>query len=185
LLWQWKGKPNITALVRSLGLGAQLCESSMWALLVGAQLPMAQGRTLGLWGKIVGETQGALTHEEYRMFITLRGQVNSTYPSESNVYTLLSTALAPSLLEMVPVSNGAYYIVTSIDWTRGQIASHTARLIADYRAIGHWCAVVEIRSDDQLMVGSVASPGPGVIGSLSSPSPDLIGRVIYDGRTRG
>ncbi|NOT72469.1 MAG: hypothetical protein HOP09_14705 [Hyphomicrobium sp.] len=184
LLWQWKGKPNIEALMSALGLGAQLLENTAFAVLVGSQLPAAQGRTLAMLGDIIGEFQGGLSHEQFRLFIELRGIVNSSYPSEHTTWSIISRAVEPGAVTIQRVSDGAYFVVESIDWLPGDVAAHTARLVRDFRAIGYWCAVVEIRSENQLMVGSMASPGPSMIGSIGAPSSDLVGRLIYDGRKR-
>ena len=181
LLWQMKGKPRIDAFMRALAIGAQLLEDTSWAVIAGGSvLDAAQGETLSRWGEIFGEVRGALSTEQYRKFIDLRIQVNTTFCNSDTMYDVILRAVDPSTVFSSIVSDGIIYTVTSPTFISDELKSHTAGLVRDYRPVGFWIPVVEIEADGA-WIGSIAVPG-STIGSIASPGAALIGRLIYSGR---
>jgi hypothetical protein len=182
LLWQDKGKAVLEGLVYAFGKGAQLLESTSFAVIAGTLLDSAEGVNLDRIGELVGETRGALSHEQYKKFIELRILVNTQFPNEDNVWTVLATAVDPSVVSSYRVEDGIVYVVTSPTFLSGSIAAHAGRLIRDFRPVAVYAAVTE-QVVGGAQIGSIAVPG-SLIGSIATPGPNPIGRLIYDGRSR-
>lgn len=183
LLWQDRGKVRLEALVASFGAGAQAAEHLSWAVIVGAStLDGAEGVNLDRWGALVGEHRGGLDNEQYREFIELRMMVNTTFPNEDNVWTVLSRALEPSTLRIWPLyPAGLKAIVASVDWTSAVVMAHTQGILRDYRPAGTIFPVIEYVPDHMALDWEADAP---LISFLSAPAPGnpVVSRLIYSGR---
>lgn len=76
LLFQFKNKPRIQALVEALAFVIQWVEDLAFDLLIETYLDVAEGYQLDQWGKIVGERRRGLSDEDYRRFISARVLAN-------------------------------------------------------------------------------------------------------------
>jgi hypothetical protein len=179
ILWQDEGRPNLEGLVRALGEGAQLAEATSFAVIAGSLIDSAEGVTLDRIGELVGETRGALAHESFREFIDLRISVNRQFPGEDAVWSVLAEAVDPSVVTSYRIADGIVFVVTGDSFPASSIASHTGRLIRDFRPAGHFVAVTK-QLTDGVRWGSVASPGTA-FGDVGSPSPERMGGLIYTG----
>lgn len=182
LLWQQKGKPRIEGFTRALGLGAQLAEGTGWAVLAGSLLDSAEGATLDRIGELVGEFRGGLTHEQYRVFIGLRIEVNSLFQNEDRIWSVLTRALYPSVVTSGRVADGIIFTATSSDWVATSLASHAAALLRDFRPAAIYAALTEQLATGA-RIGTVAVPGT-LIGTIATPGSNPIGRLLYSGRSR-
>lgn len=180
LLWQDRDKPRIKALVRAFGAGAQLAESTGFAIITGATLDAAEGATLDRWGELVGERRGGLDVEDFRRFIELRIRVNTEHPGTDEMWEVVDAAVDPSTVRSYLVADGIIYLVTSADWLPDSIVAHAAGLVRDFRPMSYYAAVVEQVEGEALEIGTVLEPG-STIGSIADPS-GTIGRLIYPGR---
>jgi hypothetical protein len=183
LLWQDRGKPRLEALVASFGAGAQGAEALSWATIVGAStLAGAEGANLDRWGALVGEHRGGLDNEQYRTFIELRQQVNTQFPNEDALWTVLTRALEPSPLRVWPLyPAGLKVIVASTDWTSDVVVAHTQGLIRDFRPAGTIVPIIEYVPDHMALDWEADAP---IISFLSAPAPGnpVVSRLIYSGR---
>lgn len=182
LLWQHHGKPRIEAFISAVAAGAQLLESTAWAVIVGGSFTAAEGVTLDRWGEMLGEVRGDLDNELYRRFIELRIRVNTEHPSEDALYEVLAAAVAPSTVKAFPLPPGGLkFIVYSDEFVSDSIRAHTAALIRDFRPAGVIVAVIETVPDRMMLDWEEDAPP---IGSAASPGTGVISRLIYSGRGR-
>lgn len=111
LLFIFKDKPRMVALVESLAQGAQLMEDTNFDLLIGTTLGLSTGRNLDLWGELVVEARGSLNDRWYRGFIT--GRIQALQASGSRrtfgktdrfirVYKIITQALAVRHVNLFP-----------------------------------------------------------------------------------
>ena len=73
LLGQFRAKPRLAGLVRSLVDGLQVIENAAWDIAEGRPLAVATGATLDAYGTLVGFPRAGLTDEAYRA--VLRGVI--------------------------------------------------------------------------------------------------------------
>jgi hypothetical protein len=183
LLAQDKGKPRTEALVSAFGAGAQALESLSFAVIVGAStLQVAEGVNLDRWGALVGEHRGGLDNEQYRRFIELRQVVNTTFPNEDALWTVISTAVDPYPLRVWPLyPGGLKVIVASTDWLPDTVVAHIQGLIRDFRPAGTIVPIIEYVPDHMALDWEAGAP---LISFLSAPAPGnpVVSRLIYSGR---
>jgi hypothetical protein len=183
LLWQDRGRPRLEALVASFGTGAQMAEALSWAVIVGTStLQAAEGVNLDRWGALVGEQRGGLDNEQYRTFIELRQLVNTTFPNEDRLWTVVSTAVDPSPARVWPLyPGGLKVIVASTDWLSDVIVAHIQGLIRDFRPAGTIVPIIEFVPDHMALDWEADAP---LISFLSAPAPGnpVVSRLIYSGR---
>jgi len=169
---QHKGKPRIEALVRALAAGAQLLENTTWAVIAGGSLDAAEGETLTRWGELVGEVQGGLTHEQYRVFIELRARVNTLFPNEDMLWGLLDEALAPfNTVTRYLVTDGIVWGVEVPEMPGAAHLEHVAALIRDARPLGIYSPVVVWTPDSFGWESEIGGDDP-------------FAELIYDGRSQ-
>lgn len=183
LLTQHKNKVRIPALAAAFGLGAQLAEQLSWSVIVGAStLDHAEGVNLDRWGALVGEYRGGLDNEQYRSFIELRMLVNTTFPNEDNVWTVVSRAVDPYPVRFWPLyPGGLKAIVASEDWLSDAVRAHIQGLIRDFRPAGTIFPIVEFVPDHMALDWEPDAP---LIHFLSAPAPGnpVVSRLVYSGR---
>lgn len=180
LLWQDRGRPRIEALVTALGKGAQLLENTSWAVIVGATtIDGAEGVNLDRWGNMIGEARGGLDEEAYRTFIDLRILVNTTFPSEDNLWTVMSQAVDPGVLVALHIAGGIIYQFDAGPELPLSLAAHAGALLRDYRAAGIFAALVGYVDDhfalDWETTAPVLTDGTGTA---------RVAELIYSGWSR-
>lgn len=182
LLRQFQDKPRMAAAAASLGAGAQFFEFHSFAVIIGAStLQGAEGVNLDRWGALVGEFRGGLDNEQYRTFIELRQLVNTSFPNEDRLWTVVSTAVDPYPIRVWPLyPGGLKVIVASTDWLPDSVKAHTAALIRDFRPAGTIVPIIEFVPDHMALDWE---PTAKKISFLSAPvfSP-VVSRLIYSGR---
>jgi hypothetical protein len=184
LLWQDRGKPRLEALVASFGAGAQGAEALSWATIVGAStLAGAKGVNLDRWGALVGEHRGGLDNEQYRTSIELRQLVNTSFPNEDNVWTVISTSVQPypvRMFELYPA--GMKAIVYSTDALSESLRAHLVGLIRDFRPAGVVLPIIETLPGHFAFDWEADAP---LFPSLAVPTPLPFSDLIYSGRGPG
>lgn len=193
LLWQHKGKPRIEALVAALAAGAQLQENTIWAVIIGATtLAGAEGKNLDRWGALVGEFRGGLDEEQYRKFISLRIRVNTEFPNEDNVASVLFEAVDPSVRGN-PFGSAMHYLADGVKihvqsdeaFLDEAVKTHVGALMRDFRPAATFMAVVESVTDHFAFSWEATDPvkpTPEPFAGLSIPGTGVISRLIYSGR---
>lgn len=72
LLYTFRDKPRIVALIEALAEGAQAVEDSLSSLIEDSRFATCQGAALDQWGAIVAEDRTGLNDIEYRQIITCK-----------------------------------------------------------------------------------------------------------------
>lgn len=96
---RYRGKPRVEALVKAFAVGVQAFEDDAFDLLVSTHFGGASGKTLDLWGKLVGQQRLGLTDAEYRNMIAVRIFANNCHSTLDDVIFILQQTTAPSTVE--------------------------------------------------------------------------------------
>jgi hypothetical protein len=110
LLYQFRTKPRIVALVRALAAGVQLLEDTIFDVIIGTQLDMATGVNLDRWGDMVGEARDGLTDFQYRPFIRGRILANRSTGKTDDLIRVFQEITAPSSVEQYNLYPAAFVL---------------------------------------------------------------------------
>lgn len=133
LLQQFKGLPNIQAIVDAASAQVQDLEEALWELLINRWLPTAEGVQLDTIGRIIDRGRGTLADDVYRG--VLRGKIaanlsSGTYPEVLRVVELCvdfdTTAIA---ITVTPEHPAAAVLSILADSLTADLGPHVADLI--------------------------------------------------------
>jgi|GEM_PF-1593142 len=112
LLYQYRGRPNIEALITSLsGDRAQQLEDSLFTLYTRLDIDLSEGVQLDNIGELVGQTRGGQSDAVYRLFLKAKagknvseGDINQVL----SVWKLITGGTAVQLIENYPAEVELY-----------------------------------------------------------------------------
>jgi hypothetical protein len=93
LLEQWKGKPNIAALLSSLAGASQPIESALQQLLTQRFVTTAIGAQLDVLGSLVGQPRNGLSDADYARYIQARISTNRSSGTIEDLITVARLVL--------------------------------------------------------------------------------------------
>ncbi len=91
MLFQYRERPRLRAMVSELALEVQKAEDALWAMVAQTSIDTAEGVWLDYLGGIVGEPRSGATDTDYRKYIHARIAANR---SKSNVEDILAVMRA-------------------------------------------------------------------------------------------
>lgn len=111
LLWQFRDKPNIVAVVESYAVQIQELEYVFMSLLVDRYVSTAEGVQLDGIGGIVGETRQNRTDLDYRVAIQGRILRNRAHSRAEDILTLFRFLLDSHAYELIDGPGVAAFIL--------------------------------------------------------------------------
>lgn len=137
LLSQHQSKPRIVALAEAMGAGAQLLEDTLFDVLLTGSLEAANGVTLDMIGRVVGEVRGPLEDEDFRRFINARILVNVCKGSIDELLAIWALVTAPSSVRYLTMYPGGYTLqAVRKTWLTEPSRRRIRRMMQDARPAG-------------------------------------------------
>ncbi len=166
-----RNKTRVQALLRSLGGGLQDAEEILWGALMGLLLPLAEGKALERWGKLVNEPRGSLASDaDYRAVIEARILANACTGDLDSIMRVMRVACGPVLcMEAFQLPPAAFQIQVIRDEFMGDARRLRVRRIMDICTPGGRDARYI-----ELVAGGMAPPESCAAGALDGP----LGREI-------
>lgn len=98
LLTQFRGKPKIEALLRSLVAPYNRIENALWQMVTRViPLDSAEGGNLDLWGRILRAPRRGLTDDQYRVRLQVRMLALRSNGKIEEIYAILRAALGDTV----------------------------------------------------------------------------------------
>src|SRR5690606_27783804 len=94
LLWQFRDKPKIRALLCSLVAPYDRMEAALWGILTRVlPLDQAEGANLDLWGRVLNAPRRGLDDDKYRVRLRVRMLALRSNGRTEEIYAILRMAL--------------------------------------------------------------------------------------------
>jgi hypothetical protein len=136
LLEQYKGQPNLAALITSYVEGTQDAEQNLFELLL-VNLDDAEGDNLDLLGRLVGEARDGKDDDGYRIYLRARIKLNLMSGTTEEILELFDLLLDdPYVFELSQYQPAAFVLDVSGDAIADDIATRLAQILNEAKAAG-------------------------------------------------
>jgi hypothetical protein len=177
----WKTKGTFGAIRDVIMQEVQAAENALWQVKLSRFLDDAQGESLNILGRIVGEGRDGRDDASYRVRIRARIRVNSSFGHGDDILAMLSL-LDDATFTLVPTPPASFFVAMSAPPSGFATAVEMAGLIGEAAAAGVGGVLVMPSDADGFVLGdtggTLETSAFGDTGGTLETAPLPDGRLI-------